>query len=300
MLITTKDVAALLHVHPKHVYRLLKRGLPAHRVGDEWRFDEMEVRRWARDRSRAHAAPMATTALPTTTATLPTTAPPLLAANGDVAIELLLEEAESHGAPLVGLVQTDHQGGIDLLRRGAVLIAGCHGDELPPALADLDLARIHLAQRELGLVFRRGARIHRASAIAGRRVALRPPTAGIRAILDEALRREGTNPEDAYASARLYRSHRDAAMAVVREEADVGLASRAWALRAGLGFLPLAAEAYALVTRASALADPRVAALCEAAQSAAFRKKLRDEVGYEVRRAGEIKLHVPVESRGHL
>ena len=48
MLITTKEVAALLRVHPKHVYRLLKRGLPAHRVGDEWRYDEAEVLRWAR------------------------------------------------------------------------------------------------------------------------------------------------------------------------------------------------------------------------------------------------------------
>src|SRR5262249_59336677 len=51
MLLTTREVAALLKVHPKHVYRLRRRGLPAHRVGDEWRFDEDEVRRYARDRA---------------------------------------------------------------------------------------------------------------------------------------------------------------------------------------------------------------------------------------------------------
>ncbi len=33
--LTTREVAELLRVHPKHVYRLRKRGLPAHRVGDE-------------------------------------------------------------------------------------------------------------------------------------------------------------------------------------------------------------------------------------------------------------------------
>ncbi|MFT3770581.1 MAG: helix-turn-helix transcriptional regulator [Minicystis sp.] len=282
VLITTRDVAALLKVHPKHVYRLLKAGLPALRVGDEWRFDEDEVRRWARD--RAGAAPIAAPA------PIAVAAPPLLAANGDVAVEMLLEEAESQGAPLVGFVQADHASGIDLLRRGAVLVAGCHGDTIPASLADLGLARIHLAQRELGLVFRRGLRLRRASAIVGRRAAIRPPTAGIRALLDEALHREGVETARAYAAATIHRSHRDAVMAVVRGEADVGLASRGWAIRAGLGFLPLASEAYALVLRAADLADPRVVALCEAARSATYRKKLRGEIGYEPRRAGEIRV----------
>lgn len=286
MLVTTREVAALLRVHPKHVYRLLKRGLPAHRVGDEWRFDEDEVRRWARDRA----------AIPEADAPVvsPGAAPPLLAANGDVAVELLLEETADRSAPLVGFVQADHAGGVELLRRGAVLIAGCHGDAPPAALADLGLARVHLAQRELGLVFPRGSRVRRASAIVGRRLAIRPPTAGIRAVLDEALRREGVELERAYADARAHRSHRDATMAVVRGEADFGLASRAWAIRAGLGFLPLASEAYALVLRAADLGDPRVAALCETAQSAAYRKKLRGELGYEARRAGEIRVNAAV------
>ena len=38
-LLTTVEVAEVLRVHPKHVYRLLKKGLPARRVGAEWRFD---------------------------------------------------------------------------------------------------------------------------------------------------------------------------------------------------------------------------------------------------------------------
>src|SRR5579859_6525248 len=46
-LLTTKDVATLLRVHPKHVYRLMKRDLPALRVGNEWRFNREDVLRWA-------------------------------------------------------------------------------------------------------------------------------------------------------------------------------------------------------------------------------------------------------------
>jgi excisionase family DNA binding protein len=282
MLITTKEVAALLQVHPKHVYRLLKRGLPAHRVGDEWRFDEDEVRRWSRERAGAPAREESAK---------PAGTPPLLAANGDVAVELLLEEAEARGAPLVGFVQTDHAGGVSLLHRGAVLVAGCHGEALPAALSGVSVARIHLAERELGLVFRRGLRVRRASSLAGRSLAIRPPTAGIRAILDAALLAESVELERAYAAARVHRSHRDAAMAVVRGEADAGLASRAWAIRAGLGFLPLAVESYALVLRAGDLGDPRMAALCEAAQSAPYRKRLRGDFGYETRGTGQIRVH---------
>src|SRR5579863_3553440 len=129
MLITTKEVAALLRVHPKHVYRLLKRGLPAHRVGDEWRYDEAEVLRWARlargdegPSPGAHGDPR------------PDAAPPLLAGNGDLALEALFDVLGERSAPPLGLVRADHGAALDLLRRGAVLLAGVHGDAAPAEL----------------------------------------------------------------------------------------------------------------------------------------------------------------------
>src|SRR5579871_1044502 len=108
MLLTTREVAALLKVHPKHVYRLRKRGLPAHRVGDEWRFDEDEVRRYCR--ARGEEAASASEESPRENR--PEGPPPLLAGNGDVALEVLLDDARARKAPLVGLVQADHAGGI--------------------------------------------------------------------------------------------------------------------------------------------------------------------------------------------
>ena len=177
-----------------------------------------------------------------------------------------------------------------MLRQGAVLLTGCHGDTFPAEASALGLARIHLADREVGLAFRRGLRLRRPSGIVGRRLAYRPATAGIRATLDEALRKAGVDLDRAYEGAEAHRSHRDVVMAVARDDAEVGLASRAWAARAGLGFLPLASEAYGLVLRAGDLGDPRVVALCEIAQSAAYRKRLRGGLGYELRRAGEIRV----------
>jgi excisionase family DNA binding protein len=291
MLLNTNEVAALLNVHPKHVYRLLKRGLPAHRVGDEWRFDEQEVRRFYRKRAvdsgRSSAPAEVLTPAPAAAAGV---APPLLAANGDVAIEVLLDEVRRRGGPCLGLVPADHSGGLDLLRRAEVLLTGCHGDDFPAELGGVPLARVHVAEREIGLVFRRGLRIRRVSSVVGRRFAGRPPTAGVRAHFDEALRRDGVEPERAYASAQLFDSHRDVVMAVVRGDADIGLASRAWAARGGLGFLVLASEAYGLILRAENLGDPRVVALCEAAQADACRKRLVSGAGYEAQRAGEIRV----------
>src|SRR5271165_3469695 len=84
-LLTTGDVARLLRVHPKHVYRLLRRGLPGHRVGGEWRFLAAEVLRWS-----ATAPPAAEPALRPAPAVAAAALATLVAANGDLAIEYLL------------------------------------------------------------------------------------------------------------------------------------------------------------------------------------------------------------------
>ncbi|MBV8892805.1 MAG: helix-turn-helix domain-containing protein [Acidobacteria bacterium] len=48
---TVKEVAEYLHVHPSTVYRLLKTSrLPAFKVGSDWRFNVEEIDRWRRHR----------------------------------------------------------------------------------------------------------------------------------------------------------------------------------------------------------------------------------------------------------
>jgi molybdate-binding protein len=79
-------------------------------------------------------------------------------------------------------------------------------------------------------------------------------------------------------------------MAVVRGEAQIGLASQGWAARAGLGFLALASESYGLLLRARHLGHPSIVGLCEVAQGPSFRRRLASGTGYSSRRAGEIRL----------
>ncbi len=154
-----------------------------------------------------------------------------------------------------------------------------HGEAAPSDAARGTFAWIHLVERDLGLAFRRGMRLRQVSSIVGRRFANRPLTAGIRLHLDAALLRDGIDLDEAYAHAKLYRSHREAVMAVVRGDAEIGLASRGWATRAGLGFLPLVAEGYGLLLNAEALG-------IRAWSRCARWRKARRSAGGSGRRAG--------------
>jgi putative molybdopterin biosynthesis protein len=272
-LLTTDEVAALLRVHPKHVYRLLKRGLPGRKVGGEWRFVEAEVLAWP------GAAPAATDSRPSAG-----DRPPIVAANGDVALELLLELANRRGPPLVGFVRVDREGALALLAQGAVLAAGCHGAGFPPRLGEARLARLHLVRREVGLAVREGpvpelGQLHRL------RFAGRPPTAGVVVHFERALAEAGARKPRGTALG----SHRDVAGAVLRGEADVGLMTSAWAHWSGLTFRALASEDYGLVVRALDLGRPEFVRLCEVAQGGDFRGRLRELPGYDPTDAGAIR-----------
>jgi putative molybdopterin biosynthesis protein len=286
--LTTTDAARLLRVHPKHVYRLLRRGLPGHRVGGEWRFFADELLRWS--------------GAPTTSSETPESPPPdrdplppraprppsLLAANGDLAVERLLARLGGDGARALGFVQADRGEGLELLRRGEVLAAGCHGGEIPGMLEQHRLAFIHLVDRQVGLVHRHGIRVGSLKSLGRRRLASRPATAGVRLHFDGELTRLGVDAEALHARSTLFSSHREVVCAVARGEMDLGLATVAWARHVGLECAPFCREIYGLLVRADSLADPRVVRLCEVAQSASFRAEVAAIAGYRTALAGTI------------
>lgn len=50
---TVKEVARYLHVHPVTVYRLLKRAvIPAFRIGGDWRFNVESIDQWRAEREK--------------------------------------------------------------------------------------------------------------------------------------------------------------------------------------------------------------------------------------------------------
>lgn len=284
-LLTTEEVAAVLRVHPKQVYRLLKKGLPARRVGSEWRFSRDDVLAWSGAKpiqARADDAP----APPTSSGNI---APALVASNGDVAVQVLLRLANIGGPPLLGFVQADMRAAAELLRRRAVLAAGAHAGSFPGHVGEERVARIHLVQREIGLVSPSGSRPFQLKDLAKKRLASRPPSAGVRGTLDQALREGGLDPAKVHEKAASLDSHLEVVLAVAAGLADVGLASRAWGQRAGLAFLPLATEAYGLIVKARDLGDARVVRLCEVAQSRPFQSEVGAIAGYDTTGAGDIR-----------
>jgi excisionase family DNA binding protein len=286
-LLTTPEVAALLRVHPKHVYRLLKKGLPARRVGSEWRFSRDDVLAWSG--GKAPAADPAPGQEPAAAGPQADAAPALVAANGDVALLTLLRLADALGPPLLGFVQADMRAAADLLRRRAVLAAGAHAGGFPSHVGDERVARLHLVAREIGLVYRPGGKALRLADLSRLRLASRPPSAGVRGYLDAALRQARLDPARAHRTALELPSHLEVVLAVAAGRADAGLCSRAWGERAGLAFLPLATEDYGLIVKARDLGDPRVVRLCEVAQGKRFRAEVGAVPGHDPAGAGDIR-----------
>lgn len=283
-LLKTTEVAKLLRVHPKHVYRLLAQGLPARRVGSEWRFVRAEVLAWSGGRAGSADEAPAPLAAPDGAAP-----PPLLAANGDVVVELLLGGLVAGGKPLVGFVQADRGAALDRLAAHEILAAGFHGERAPSQLAAQRLARVHLVRREVGLAHRPDAKLASLASLAKKRLATRPPTAGVRGHLDRALATAGLSLEQLKTRALEVDTHREAVCAVVRGEADVALTTAAWAARVGLSLLPLAEEAYELLLFADTLGSRAAVGLCELVQGSAFRRALEGVPGYDGADAGAIR-----------
>lgn len=283
LLLTTTEVATLLQVHPKHVYRLIRRGLPAKRVGGEWRFDRDDVLAWVGpSTTREPAIPAARAGAP----------PALLAANGDIAVELLLDEVNRVGPPRLGFVRADRERALALLERDEVLLAGCHGRGFPCALGSTRLARIHLVVREVGLVARSGRPVPELADLGKQVFAYRPPTAAIVVHLERAAARKKLDLRRVLRRAVVFESHLDVATAVASGRAEAGLTTHAWAHRLGLEFRALATESYGLLVRATALGDPLVVRLCEAAQGKPLRATLAGVPGYDITGVGTIRYDV--------
>lgn len=284
-LLTTKEAAALLRVHPKQIYRLLKQGLPAVRVGDEWRFERESLLSWTRKSARAAGRDESAVARNLTEEAPPFIAP-LLAANGDVAVDILLR-MQPAAAPPVGFVLSDHAGAHRLLHEERVLLAGAHEDVGLDQPNGDKKALLHIATREIGLAGRK--RPPRSlGALVGKRLAIRPRSAGVQLRLDQAFEQAGIEPERAYTAASTHASHRDVVLAVVRGDAEVGLTTRAWAEQAGLPFHAIASESYALCVLARHLGHASVTALFEIAQTATFRRELAAK-GYGTSRTGRLR-----------
>jgi molybdate-binding protein len=153
------------------------------------------------------------------------------------------------------------------------------------ALGGAPVHVVHLWRREQGLVVARGNphRIHGVADLDGRRIAWRPPGTGSRLLLERLMLTAGCVPRPDRGEPA--ESHLAVAAAVATGAADAGLAVRAVAESAGLGWVPVVSEPFelALDPAAKDKAEPLLATLAESG----MQSRLAAMAGYDLSMSGE-------------
>jgi len=153
------------------------------------------------------------------------------------------------------------------------------------ALGGAPVELVHLWRREQGLVVA-GGNPHGIAGVAdlnARRIAWRPPGTGSRLLLERLMLAAGCSPRPERGEP--VESHLAVAAAVATGAADAGLAVRAVAESAGLGWVPVISEPFemALDPAAKMAAEPLLATLAESGVQA----RLAAMPGYDLARSGE-------------
>ncbi|KHK03056.1 molybdopterin biosynthesis protein [Desulfovibrio sp. TomC] len=193
-------------------------------------------------------------------------------------------------------------GGLIALRNDAAMIAGSHlfdpatGDYnfpfLTKYLSGLDVTVINLAIRQQGLIVAPGNPLGIAGvadlADGAVRYLNRQRGAGTRILFDYHLAQAGIEPGRVSGYDREEHTHMAVAVNIHTGAADCGLGVYAAAKALGLDFVPLARERYDLVVPTAYLDDPKIRAVFEVVDSAAFKTRVHELGGYETDWTGRV------------
>jgi putative molybdopterin biosynthesis protein len=221
----------------------------------------------------------------------------------DLAIGVLEDRLKARHPELkIAAANVGSLGGLLSLRRGETHVAGTHlldpdtgaynVPDIRRHIPELPLVLVHLAEREQGLIVRRGnpKRIRDLRDLARPDVAFRnrQPGSGTRVLLDFKLKELGVEPREIRGYGQEEFTHMAVAVAVSSGLADVGLGVRSAAAALGLDFVPVATESYELVFLRSFFESEKGRILLSAIRSGEFRQALAALGGYDTRRTGEV------------
>lgn len=219
-----------------------------------------------------------------------------LGGSDDPALDLLLRAARDAVSVVPGPRGSVH--GIVQLSRGAADAVALHLLDLATGRWNDPIARgalggapvevVHLWQREQGLVVAPG-NPHGIAGVAdldGRRIAWRPPGTGSRLLLERLMMSAGCTPRPELGEP--VESHLAVAAAVATGAADAGLAVRAVAESAGLGWVPVVTEPFELALDPAA--RMAVEPLLETLAESGVQSRLAAMPGYDLSRSGELRL----------
>ncbi len=278
--LTTREVADLLRVKERKVYDLAAAGeIPHRRVTGKLLFPKDEITSWiSGEVPAARAAPER---------------PSVVAGSHDPLLEWALRESRSGLAALL-----DGSGdGLERFLRGEAALAAMHVPEdggwniqTVAARQPANVVLIAFARRTQGLITAKAASgaVRGLGDLAGRRVVLRQPGSGARALFDR-LSGEAGVAGAIHVHETLARTETDAAATVYAGDADAALGLEAVARQFRLGFLPLVEERFDLLVDRHAYFTPPVQALLAFCRTPEFEQKASAMGGYDTVGTGEVR-----------
>jgi excisionase family DNA binding protein len=288
-LLTTAEAAAYLRLKERKLYELVAdRQIPCTKVTGKWLFPRADLDRWL------------VAGMVRPPGALAPEPPPIVGGSHDPLLQWSLSESRSGLAMLPEGSETGYRRFLE----GRLIAAAIHFHDLDDPERDAnvervgaepalyDAALIGFAVREQGLVVAAGNPLQLASLREAQerqlRAALRPEGAGAQQLLLALLRKDGASIGELRA-AHVAPTGPDIAEAVRAGQADFGVATRAVATAAGLGFVPLCVERFDLLMRQRDYFRPPLQTLLDLFRAPRFAMRARDLGGLDVHCAGRIR-----------
>jgi excisionase family DNA binding protein len=286
-LLNTDEAAAYLRLSERKLYELVSEGaVPCSKVTGRWLFPKAALDRWV------------ASGMPNALKSFEETAPPIAGGSHDPLLEWALRES---GSGLASLPEGS-EAGLRRLARREVMLAAIHLHALdengpPPNIEAVshapglhDAVVIAFARREQGLVVAPGnphgigtlAQIARS----GLRMAQRQDGAGAQLLLLTLLAQAKIDRREIATTRPACATGTDLAQTIRAGHADCGIATRAVAQAAGLGFVPLTWENFDLVLRQRDYFLPGPSALFGFVRTERFRQRDSELGGYDLSARG--------------
>jgi putative molybdopterin biosynthesis protein len=291
--LTTSEAAEYVRLGERKLYELVTSGaIPCSKVAGKWLFPRHELDLWVLSGLARPAGMIAADP------------PPIVGGSQDDLLEWTLRES---GSGLASLTEGTARG-VDRLQRGEVIAAAVHfhNDAVSDESADdaniaavrampglHDAVLVAFARREQGLLVAPDNPRHLhglADVLAtGAQMAVRQPGAGAQMLLEVLLTRAGAGQKDLRRLEPPCLTGPDLAAAIRTGQADCGIATRAAARSAGLGFVPLLWENFDLLMRQRSYFRPSIQALIGFIGQKRLKQRAAELTGYDTTPAGQIR-----------
>ena len=297
-LLTTREVAAYLHINEKQVYRLIHNGdIPCTRVTGKWLFPHSLVEDWVKRSAQQPARSQ-----PYTAEQMDLDHGLLIAGSNDVLLDSLLDLTGRHFPEYVLYTSNlGSFGGLTALKQSKAHVALAHlrdqatGEYNVPFVSQTgtrqSLVVVTLWHRRLGLVSRPGeTQIQSLAAVPQHQLRFvnRQPGSGVRWLIDQQLQQAHIDPHSIPGYETEAWTHWEVGLQVLHQHADIGVAAQSVAQQLGLNFSAIVEERFDLLVSKDVYFTKPVQALLEVLSSPALKDRAAALGGYDIRETGKL------------